>query len=136
MAQPFGLFSTEKIRPEDFLNFLGEMGGVAEVGQVGQGRISRGTQHVWLHLNPKDLRTLPQEILDQVVSSLGGSPQTSILMEIGREPGSDELAIRVAKAFAGRWLLVGHDLKVPGHAFSRQNLLDSMSLPQGGLLAS
>ena len=125
MSEPVALFSTAAITSDAFSVVLASMGGSLDANCISQGRVSRDKRHVWLFLQSKDLTTLPKEILDPVTRALGGIPRTNIVLETSRYPGSVEVALEVARAFAERWPVVMHNLQVPGRVFSQQELLHS-----------
>jgi hypothetical protein len=124
MSEPVALFSTSTISPESFSSVLTSMGGTLDSASTSRGQVSREKGHVWLFLQSEDLTTLSGEILEPVCAVLGGVPRTNIVLEIGRHPGSNELALEVARAFAERWPVVWYNLRVPGRVFSQRELLD------------
>ncbi len=118
MSEPVALFFNAAISPKEFAMTLLSKGGVMDPKSEMEGQVSRGSRHVWVFLQSPDLRQLEEPIASEVTSALGGRPQTNLVMEISRHPGSDELAVELASAFAAQWPVVAHNLRVPGRIFT------------------
>src|SRR5262249_36821826 len=61
-----------------------------------------GEAIVWV--DPDDLEHYPNPEVDTLIESkLGGPPQTYIVLHMSRNPGSEQLALKLAIQFARRW---------------------------------
>jgi len=64
--------------------------------------VRRGEAIVWI--DPDDTEHYPNPEVDALIESkLGEPPQTSIVLHVSREPGSEQLAMELAIQFAERW---------------------------------
>jgi hypothetical protein len=61
---------------------------------------------------------------EAVRGKLGNNPQTNIVLEINRQPGSEQLAIEMACALAGKYPVTVHNLRAQAGVFSGDELLE------------
>jgi hypothetical protein len=110
MAEPVALISSERITQQDFATALTAIGAVIDPSDAAKARFSSGDMHVWLFRRDEELSTFERPVMELITRGLGGAPQTCIIIEISRRPGSESLALEVACAFASRWPCVVYDL--------------------------
>jgi hypothetical protein len=109
MSEPLILLSSAAISEDDFITFLTGIGGVHEPGDVEIGRFSRDRCHLWIFLNPQALAESLEDIGAAATEKLGGAPQSCVVLELSREPGTERLALEFSIAFAERWPAVLND---------------------------
>jgi hypothetical protein len=85
---------------------------------------------VWV--DPDDDEHYPNPEVDELIErKLGSPPQTSIVLQISREPGSEPLAMELAIRFASRWPCVLD--KLSGLAYRVLTLEELQALYENGL---
>ncbi|MPY81384.1 MAG: hypothetical protein GEV04_23915, partial [Actinophytocola sp.] len=108
----------ENVDPTTFLDALVALGGVRQPDEHTDGRLSRGSGHVWVYLNPEEgLEPKTQRIMEQ---KLHGPVRSRVVLDLSREEGSDELALGLIWAAAERWTLVVDTLQ---HEEARHGIL-------------
>src|SRR5579859_6634170 len=92
--------------------------------------VRRGEAIVWI--DPDDTEHYPNPEVDALIESkLGEPPQTSIVLHVSREPGSEQLAMELAIQFAERWPCVLDNLSGLAHRIFV--LADLQALYKNGL---
>jgi len=102
MSQPILLVSSDIITQEQLHAFLSAVGAATVRSGSFQGTMFKGASQIWIGLQNKELEYFDTDKRKLVEQKLGGNPQTSIVIEISREPGSQELAVGFVCAFA-KW---------------------------------
>jgi hypothetical protein len=118
------IFSTAALPPETFAECVRSMGGNVHPKRLSVGEVSDGAKRVWLFLQKREFTVLSPLLEEAVRLKLGTEPRTNILLEINQEPGSEQLAVRIANAFAGKVPVVVHNLRAPAGVYSMVDLRD------------
>jgi len=121
MPKPFALISSRDIKEQEFFDVLRATGGVIEDASALAGRISRGEQHVWVSLDNSLLKDYEADEIALISQKLKGKPWSSILLDVSRTAGSEQLAVAFAAVCAQRWPCVVYNLR--DKVFSAQELL-------------
>ncbi len=103
MPEPISLISSTAITPEEFAYFLHYGGVQQENDNIYDGRLSDGDLHVWIALDNRELQIFEEDEIKLITKKLGGVPVTHILLDISETPGSEKLAIDLARVFAQKW---------------------------------
>jgi hypothetical protein len=125
MSDTVTLLSTHQMTREELFEVIEGMrqkGTDIDPEEVFDARISRDEGYIWVLLYSGGVEELPEKAQIQIKEILEGSPQSGIDIEIGRQPGSQELAVELACLFAERWPCVVYDLR--GKVFSHQELFE------------
>jgi len=122
MPEPISLISNADIKPEEFTNFLQQVGAVLHPDNLYDGCLSKGNLHVWIALDNSELKNFDADEIELITQQLGSSPQTHILLDISKNLGSEQIALEFACKLATRWNCVIYDYDKKIH--SRQELLD------------
>jgi hypothetical protein len=118
------IFSDAAIAPEIFAECVRSMGGDVHPKRPLEGQVSEGARRVWLFLQKREFTELSPLLEEAVRLKLGTQPRTNIVLEINRQPGSEQLAVRIANAFAGKVPVVVHNLRAPAGVYSIADLRD------------
>ena len=121
MPKPFALISSSDIKAQEFFDVLRASGGVIEDAGALAGRISRGEQHVWVSLDHSLLKDYEADAIALISQKLKGKPWSSILLDVSRTAGSEQLAVAFAAACAQIWPCVVYNLR--DKVFPAQELL-------------
>lgn len=132
MPEPVSLISSADIKQEEFSTFLQQLGAVLHPDNVYDGRLSRGNFHVWISLDNSELKNFEADEIERITQQLGDMPQTHILLDVSKNPGSQQLAIEFACNFAKQWPCVVYDLCK--NVYSAQELLNFYRNDQGQCL--
>jgi hypothetical protein len=89
-----------------------------------EGQVRRDGQRVWLFLQRREFAEPSPLLAETVGEKLGQKPRTNIVLEINRQGGSEQLAIKIACAFAAKCPVVVHNLRAPAGVFSGEDLRD------------
>ncbi len=122
MPEPISLISSVEIQPSEFLIFLQYLGILLHPDNVYDGRISRGNTHVWMVLDNTELENFNADEMKLITQKLTAKPQTHILLDVSKTPGSEELALEFACKFAKRWSCIVYDSNY--NIYSTQELLE------------
>lgn len=118
------IFSDAAIAPEIFAECVRSVGGSVHAKRPWEGQVSRNGKRVWLFLQRKEFAQLSPCLADAVREKLGTSPRSNIVLEVNRQPGSEQLAIEIACALLERCSVAVHNLRTPAGVFSRDELLE------------
>ncbi len=129
MPKPFALISSSDIHEQEFFDVLRTAGGVIEDASALAGRISRGEQHVWVSLDHSLLKDYEADEIALISQKLKGKPWSSILLDVSRTAGSEQLAVAFAAACAQRWPCVVYNLR--DKVFTAQELLQLQKIGSG-----
>ena len=129
MPKPFALISSSDIHEQEFLDVLRTAGGIIEDASALAGRISRGEQHVWVSLDHSFLKDYEADEIALISQKLKGKPWSSILLDVSRTAGSEQLAVAFAAACAQRWPCVVYNLR--DKVFTAQELLQLQKIGSG-----
>jgi hypothetical protein len=121
VPKPFALISSHDIKEQEFFDVLRASGGVIEEASTRAGRLSRGEQHVWVSLDNGLLKDYEANEIALISQKLKGKPWSSILLDVSRTAGSEQLAVAFAAACAQIWPCVVYNLR--DKVFSAQELL-------------
>lgn len=121
MPEPISLISSAEIQPAEFLTFLEHSKVLLHPDDVYDGRISRGNNHVWIVLNNTELKNFSTDEIELITQKLTAKPQTHILLDVSKTPGSEQLALEFACKFAKKWSCVIYDSSQ--RVYSAQELL-------------
>ncbi len=116
-----GLISSSAIKQEDFLSFVQSLGAVI----IGENPyyhivISRGDIYVSIALDNAGFSQYEASETEVFTQILTAKPQTYVFLDIGKELGSEQLAIEIACAFAERWPCIVDS----GRVYSNQELFE------------
>jgi len=111
MSQPILLVSSAIITQEQLHAFLSAVGAATVRSGSFQGTVFRGNSQIWIGLENKELEYFDTNKRELVEQKLGGNPQTSIVIEISREFGSQELAVGFVCNFANYYPCVVDNLR-------------------------
>ena len=132
MPEPVSLISSADIKQEEFSTFLQQLGAVLHPDHVYDGRLSRGNFHIWIALDNSELKNFETDEIKRITQQLADMPQTHILLDVSKNPGSQQLAIEFACKFAEQWPCVVYDLCK--NVYLAQDLLDLCRNGQGQCL--
>ncbi|MBD2774741.1 hypothetical protein [Iningainema tapete] len=121
MPEPISLISSADVKPEEFENFLQQVGAVLHPDNLYDGRLSKGNINVWIALDNSELTNFDVEEIELITQRLGGSPKTHILLDVSKKPGSEKIALEFACNFATKWNCVIYDSNQK--VYSTQELL-------------
>ena len=121
MPKPFAIISSNDIKAQEFFDVLRASGGIIEDASALAGRISRGEQHVWVSLDKSLLKDYEADEVALISKKLKGNPWSSILLDVSRTAGSEQLAVAFAAACAQLWPCVVYNSR--DKVFSAQELL-------------
>jgi hypothetical protein len=110
MPEPISLISSDEILPTEFLNFLQHSGALINPDTIYDGRISRENNHVWIVLDNSEFKNFDSEEIRLITQKLTAKPQTHILLDVSKTPGSQQLALEFVYKFARQWSCVVYDL--------------------------
>jgi hypothetical protein len=116
------IFSDAVITPETFAECVRSVGGDVHSRRPSEGQVSNGAQRVWLFLQKREFTELSPLLEETVRRTLGKDPRTNIVLEINREPGSEQLSVRIANAFAEKLPVVVHNLRAPAGVYATADL--------------
>ena len=129
MPKPFALISSCDIQEQEFFDVLRTTGGVIEDASALAGRISRDEQHVWVSLDHSFLKDYEADEVALISQKLEGKPRSSILLDVSRTAGSEQLAVAFAAACAQRWPCVVYNLR--DKVFTAHELLQLQKMGSG-----
>lgn len=129
MPKPFALISSCDIQEQEFFDVLRTTGGVIEDASALAGRISRDEQHVWVSLDHSLLKDYEADEIALISQKLEGKPRSSILLDVSRTAGSEQLAVAFAAACAQRWPCVVYNLR--DKVFTVHELLQLQKMGSG-----
>lgn len=109
MSRTVRLVFSEELDPERFLDVVVSLGGVRHPDVGTDGRLSRGTRHVWVFINPGESMELPE--IEMLEDKLGAPVGSQVMLELSDEDGTDQLALELINAVAKHWHLVVDDLE-------------------------
>uniref|UniRef100_A0A8J6ZKS6 Uncharacterized protein n=2 Tax=Desmonostoc muscorum TaxID=1179 RepID=A0A8J6ZKS6_DESMC len=109
MPEPISLISSAEIEPAEFLTFLEYSNVLLHPDNVYDGRISRANTHLWIVLDNTELKNFSTEEIELITQKLTAKPQTHILLDVSKTPGSEQLALEFACKFAKKWSCVIYD---------------------------
>ena len=121
MPKPFALIASSDIKAQAFCDVLRASGGVIEDASALAGRLSRGEQHVWVALDHRLRKDYEADAIALIRQKLKGKPCSSVLLDVSRTAGSEQLAVAFAAACAQLWPCVVYNLH--DKVFSAQELL-------------
>lgn len=122
MPEPISLISSAEIQPSEFLSFLQYLGILLHPDNLYDGRISRENAHVWMVLDNTELENFNADEMKLITQKLTAKPQTHILLDVSKTPGSEQLALEFACKFANRWSCIIYDSNY--NIYSGQELLE------------
>jgi len=122
MPEPISLISSAEIQPSEFLSFLQYLGILLHPDDVYDGRISRDNTHVWMVLDNTELENFNANEMKLITQKLTAKPQTHILLDVSKTPGSEQLALEFACKFAKKWSCILYNSNYKIH--SAQELLE------------
>lgn len=103
MSNTFAFISTGEIKHKELIEFLVQRGATIHPDEVYDGRISQENKHVWVRLDSRILTEFEADDRELLMQKLAGRPRTSIILEVSRTPGSQQLAVDFACKCAERW---------------------------------
>lgn len=118
------IFSGTPITLETFSECVRSVGGSVNPKRPSEGHLSRDGRRVWLFFQKREFTELSPCLEESVRQKLRKNPETNIVLEINRHPGSEQLAIEIASVFAAKVPVVVHNLRAPAGVFSREDLAD------------
>lgn len=112
MSSTIAILSSVALDAVQLTDFVLALDGFAVSSPEFRGRLSDGNRHIWIYLSPEEL---PHHLEDEdekaeIVSKLGGLPQTNIPIEISSTAGSKQIALNFALAFGKKWPVVVSNL--------------------------
>ncbi|MBC1241115.1 hypothetical protein VF14_26980 [Nostoc linckia z18] len=121
MPESISLISSAKIEPAEFLAFLEYSDVLLHPDKIYDGRISRVNSHVWIVLDNTELKNFSTDEIELITQKLRAKPETHILLDVSKTPGSEQLAFEFACKFAKKWSCVIYDSSQ--RVYSTQELL-------------
>ncbi len=109
MPEPISLISSDEIQPAEFLDFLEYSGALIKPDTIYNGRFSRENSHVWVSLDNHELTNFDPDEITLITQKLTAKPQTHILLDVSKTPGSRQLALEFVYKFAKQWSCVVYD---------------------------
>jgi hypothetical protein len=109
IPKTYALLSKEEMRREDIMTLLHEVKAVIHPDEVYDGHLSHGNQHVWILLDNHILDNLEDYDRELIEQKLAGKPQSSIVLDVSRTSGSQQLAVDFAYRCAQIWPCVVYD---------------------------
>lgn len=122
--------SVEISRPE-LVAFLQTLGAKPDPNHIYDGHIIRNPAHIYVVLDREGIDEDDVEIFTQ---KLGSIPRTSIVIDISRAEGSEQLAVEIVGKFAARWpVIVDNCLpeEIGGKVFTADELLELKTSGKG-----
>ncbi|MDQ3252560.1 MAG: helix-turn-helix domain-containing protein [Acidobacteriota bacterium] len=121
MSESIAVVTSDNVSRDDLAAFIQSRGGFITPERLLFGRFSNHDRHVWIGVDESLLEGYRedeemQNTLDAIRRKLGGEPQTSVIINISRTSGSEQLAADFVQSFAERWTCVVDDLH--GNIFS------------------
>lgn len=100
MSKSLRLVFSEEVDTEQLLDVVVALGGVRHPDEWVQGRLSRGSRHVWIYADPEDLEASE---LNELEDKLGGAIGTRVILNLSWEERTDQVALELVEAAAQRW---------------------------------
>ncbi|GHO51703.1 hypothetical protein [Ktedonobacter robiniae] len=134
MSAGVGLYSSHDITEEELAEVILQAGGMLTPDSPAGyfGGLIEGEAYVWVFRIPcydgvfdNEGNPLDEDeivLLDQAKVLLGGEFQTWIYIHLGREPGSQRLAVRFAYTCCQRWPCIVDSDEKKGRVFSSQEI--------------
>ncbi len=129
--EPVQLVSSVEISRPELVAFLQTLGAKADSTKIYDGVVYRGDANVWIVLDREGIDEDDVEIFTQ---KLGNTPRTSIVIDISRAEGSEQLAVEIVGRFAERWPVVVDNClpeEIGGKVFTADELLELKASGKG-----
>lgn len=103
-GSPVELSFRERVRADELLGVVAGLGGVSRPDEQTDGRLSRGSSHVWIYVDPGE--ESEPETVRVIEERLGGPVGTQVVLDMSSTEGSGALALELIGAWARRWRFV------------------------------
>ncbi|NJR50417.1 MAG: hypothetical protein HC780_13485 [Leptolyngbyaceae cyanobacterium CSU_1_3] len=86
------MFSSEEITEFELVEFLREIKAETYPDEGFIGRVSSGSNHLWVNLCNKEITYLERGQTKQICQLLGDAPRSCVILELSDKEGVDEFA--------------------------------------------
>lgn len=110
MSITMNLLSSDNINQISYINFLKEIGAELEDQEGTKSVLKNGNAHIWICREDRLLDEYEEEDLVSVKEKLKAVPRCLIVLELGSDLGSSDLALKFAYTLGKKWNVVVDDL--------------------------
>ena len=130
MSKSIALISSCPISKNELSEFILSNNGVMTGDENMFGSFACDQGRIWIGLSPEELASNIEDkgksYGNALQKMLDGSPETCVILAIGRNPGSPSLALDIVSKLSNQWPLIIDDLS--GHLFTSEEFLKTRAL--------
>jgi hypothetical protein len=107
-SEPIALFLNQEVAEFELVKFLRSTGAEVYPDEGFVGRLSSGSNHLWVSLCNKEITYLDRKQIEQIHQMLGAAPKSCVILELCSDSGEgvDELATYFIQKISQQWSCV------------------------------